>query len=138
MLKPKSLTCDPPLRDISKGRNTTQQSPVGGGNFSLYSVFRAGIEADGWACARHLRSGSVGNWDDVLGRFVAETHPLDHGEAVFLAQVAINLHRQRAAVFMTKPPADGGNVHARLDARCREEMAKVVVGEVRESKFPAG
>src|SRR5438445_9854408 len=95
-------------------------------------------EADGWACARHLGSGSVRNRDDVLGRFVAETHPLDHGETVFLAQVARNLHRQRAAVFMTKPLADGGNVHAGLDARCREEMAKVMVGEVQESKFPAG
>lgn len=44
-----------------------------------------------------------------------------------LAQVSVCFHAQRAAVFMSKPARDSGNVHTALDADRREEMAEVVM-----------
>ena len=67
----------------------------------------------------------------------AEFHQPYLGERVVLAQVTVNAHRQGAAVLVAQPPADGGNVHARLHAGSGEKMAEIVVSKLREFQFPA-
>ena len=46
---------------------------------------------------------------------------------VFVAEVAVGFHRQRAAVFVAEPARDGGDVHAGFNAARREKMAQIVV-----------
>ena len=58
--------------------------------------------------------------------------------AVFLAEMAINLRRERAAVFVAQPTRDGWDVHAGLNAGGREEMAQIVVDELGQAKALAG
>jgi len=47
---------------------------------------------------------------------------------MFLAQVPIRSHRQRASIGVTEPSRNGRYIHARLDAKGRKEVSKVVVG----------
>ena len=56
---------------------------------------------------------------------------------MFLPQVSINFHRQRPAVFVSKPFANCWNIHARFNARRREEVAKIVMREMGKPKFAA-
>ena len=48
---------------------------------------------------------------------------------MILAQVAVGLHREGAAVAVAKPAGNGGNIDAALDAPCREQVAQIVVGK---------
>lgn len=52
---------------------------------------------------------------------------MDCGEAVLLAQVAADLHRERAAVLVAEPAAHGANIDAGLDAARDKEMPGIVV-----------
>ena len=48
---------------------------------------------------------------------------------MFIAQVPIRFHAQRAAVFMPEPPGHGRNIHATLDANGREKVSKIVMSD---------
>ena len=50
---------------------------------------------------------------------------------MLLTEVSVNVHGQRTAVLVAKPSADGWDVNARLDAGRGEEVAEVVVREMR-------
>lgn len=60
-----------------------------------------------------------------LMRVGCENHFLDHGEAVFFAQVTVHFHRQSTTIFVTEPAANRGNIHTGLDAGGGEEMTEV-------------
>jgi hypothetical protein len=47
--------------------------------------------------------------------------------AVFVSQMPVSFHAQCAAVLMTKPARNRGNIHALLDAAGGKQMAQVVV-----------
>ena len=49
------------------------------------------------------------------------------GGAVLLPEVAISLHRQRAAVRVPEPARDGRNIDAGLDAAGSEKMPELVM-----------
>ena len=45
-----------------------------------------------------------------------EIDELRHAGGMLVAEVAVNFHRQRAAVFVAEPSGDGRNVNAALNA----------------------
>ena len=55
-----------------------------------------------------------------------------------VAQMPIDLHGERTAVLVAKPPADRGDVNARFNAPRGEEMAQVVMRESGDSERLAG
>ena len=57
---------------------------------------------------------------------------------MLIAQMTINFHGQRAAVFMTEPAAHCGNINTRLDAKCRKKMPQIVMRETGNAQFLAG
>ena len=63
-------------------------------------------------------------------------HPSRHLRAVFIAQMAVGLHRQCAAVLMPEPAGDGWNVHTALNAPGSEEVAEVVVRDTSDAHDP--
>ena len=67
-----------------------------------------------------------------------ELHSPDRGEAMLLPEVPVSAHCQCAAVLVPEPPADCRYVHSGFDARGREKMPKVVMGESRVSQTPTG
>lgn len=54
-----------------------------------------------------------------------------------LPEVSIDSHRERAAVFVAEPTADCGNIDARFDTRCGEEVSEIVVLEMGIPEVPA-
>ena len=58
---------------------------------------------------------------------MAKRHSLRHCHRVLVAQMSINFHRQRTAVFVTKPAAHRRNINTGLDAKCREQMPQIVM-----------
>ncbi len=58
--------------------------------------------------------------------------------AVLLSQVGVCLHQQCAAVFVTKPTGDGGNICAVFNASRGEKIAEAMRGEIGKAKFAAG
>ena len=46
---------------------------------------------------------------------------------MFVAQVAIRFHAQRAAIFVAEPARHGGDIDAALDADGREQMPEIVM-----------
>ena len=56
---------------------------------------------------------------------------------MFLPEMSVAFHRQRAAVLMSKPAAHRGNVHARFNAGRRKEMSEIVMRELWEFQFLA-
>jgi hypothetical protein len=63
---------------------------------------------------------------------LVKAHPFNHRKTVFLPEMAVAFHCQRAAILVTKPAAHGRNIHAGLDAGRGEEVPKVVVRECRQ------
>src|SRR5436190_8747349 len=57
----------------------------------------------------------------------AETNAPRLREAMVLAQVAVGFHTQWAAVFVSKPARNSGNIDTAFDANGREQMTEVVV-----------
>ncbi len=49
----------------------------------------------------------------------------------------VDSHSQGPAIFVSKPSADGGDVDAGFDAGRGEEVAEIVVREMREGSAPA-
>ena len=49
--------------------------------------------------------------------------------AVFIPQVAIRFHRERAAVLVAQPPRNGRDVYARFNTAGREIMPHIVMSE---------
>ncbi len=90
-----------------------------------------------FACDRRIQGFSGHRHNIRRDRLCFKTDPFAHLEAVLLAQMTENFHRQSAAVFMAQPPADGGNIHARLDAGCGEKVPEVVMGEMRKVELAA-
>src|SRR4030095_6118146 len=62
-------------------------------------------------------------------RWRIESHLLRHRSRVLIAQMTIDLHGQRAAIFVSKPTADCWNVNARLNASRSKEMTQVVMSD---------
>ena len=58
-----------------------------------------------------------------------EAHLLRHFCGMTVAQMAIDAHRQRTAVFVAKPARYGRNVNASFNAARGEQVAQVVVGD---------
>ena len=54
---------------------------------------------------------------------------------MLVAQVAVGFHRQCAAVFVAEPPADGGNIHTRLDATSCKQVAQIVMCDAGDFDF---
>ena len=54
---------------------------------------------------------------------MAKSYFLGHGLGVVVAEVAVDAHGEGAAVFVTQPTADGGDVDAGFDADGGEEMS---------------
>ena len=52
---------------------------------------------------------------------------------MLVAEMAVNLHRQRAAVLVSKPPGDGGNVNAALNAAGGKQMPQIVMGQMSDT-----
>ena len=81
---------------------------------SVCVVLRSSSGIFGWKCD------NVG----FFRRNRRECYTLRLSDAVLAAQVAIGFHSQRAAVFVSKPPGNGRNVHAAFDAaRCELDAA---------------
>ncbi len=57
---------------------------------------------------------------------------------MFIAQVAIRFHTQRAAIFVAQPARHGGDIDAALDADGREQMAKIVMSDPLHSDLCGG
>src|SRR5205823_14914132 len=57
----------------------------------------------------------------------AETNAPRLREAMVLAQVAVGFHTQCAAVFVSKPARNSGNIDTAFDAYGREQMTEAVV-----------
>lgn len=73
---------------------------------------------------------STGNQLVPLGNcFRSKYDSLDCREAMILAEVAINPHRQGAAVLVAKPATHCRYINAGLNAGGRKEVTKVVMGE---------
>ena len=66
-----------------------------------------------------LRSGASGELDYVGLRraYSGEVHALRLERGMFLTQMAVHFHCERASVFMPEPPRDRWNVNAGFDAR---------------------
>jgi hypothetical protein len=47
--------------------------------------------------------------------------------AVFPSQVAVSFHCQRAAVLVSEPARNSGNIYARFDAASREQVPEIVM-----------
>ena len=56
-----------------------------------------------------------------------ETYSLRLRETMILPQMAVGLHAQGTAVFMSEPARDSRNIYAALDANRRENMTKIMV-----------
>ena len=63
----------------------------------------------------------------LLYRGWRERDALRLRNAVFTPQVAIGFHRQRAAVFVSKPAGNSRNVHAAFDAARCEQVPQIVM-----------
>jgi len=59
-------------------------------------------------------------------RFYAKSDFLHGLLAVFLAQMRVSFHQQRAAVLVSKPAGNGGNVRAVFNAGRGEKVAEAV------------
>lgn len=58
--------------------------------------------------------------------------------AVLLSEMAISLHRQRAAVRVAEPSRDRRNIDAGLDAAGREKMPEIIVVDRFQTDARAG
>jgi hypothetical protein len=56
-------------------------------------------------------------------------------EAVLVAEVAVDLHRERPAVLVSEALRDGGDVHSGFDAGGGEEVAKIMVGDAAQTQL---
>ena len=95
------------------------------------------IPPEGFGIGR-WHSGNGQRHGVLSGRVSAELNASDLDDAMFLAEMAVNLHGEGPAVLVAKPARDGRDVHAGLNAGGREEMAQIVVGEVGQAKALAG
>ena len=57
---------------------------------------------------------------------------------MLLPEMAIGLHRERAAIRMPQPLRHGWYIHTALDAPGRKQMPEIVVGHFRDADFRAG
>ena len=55
-----------------------------------------------------------------------------------MPQMAIEAHRQRPAILVSKPAAYGRDVHARLDTGSRKKVPQPMMREAWEAQFAAG
>ena len=54
---------------------------------------------------------------------------------MLVAEMAVNFHGQRAAVFVAEPSGDGRDVNAALNAAGGEQMAQIVMGQMSDTGF---
>ena len=59
-----------------------------------------------------------------------KSHFLCHVHRMGVSQMSINFHPQRAAILVTKPAGNCGNIHTALDAPRREQVSQIVMGQM--------
>ena len=67
-----------------------------------------------------------------------ETHLGCLGVAVLLPKVAIDFHRESAAIRMSKPTGNRWDIHARFNAAGRKVVPEIVMGEGLDADLPTG
>ncbi len=53
---------------------------------------------------------------------------------MLVAQVAVDTHGERSAIFVPEPPGKSWNIHTRLNADGREKVPKVVMSDPLDSE----
>ena len=84
------------------------------------------------ACQQSKQDGKIGGfWKVITGTaaVLLKCNLLRFVGAVFVSQMAVSFHAQRAAVLVSKPARNGRNVHSVFDAAGGKQMALVVVRE---------
>ena len=61
-------------------------------------------------------------------RRLLELHLGSLGIAVLLPKVAVDFHRESAAIRMSKPPGNRWDIHAGFNAAGREVVPEIVMG----------
>jgi len=55
-----------------------------------------------------------------------------------VAQMPINFHRQRAAIFVAEPATDGRYINAGFNATSGEQVSQIVMRDADDAQFSAG